>query len=59
MKMTDKISNLVDLPGLTVLGKITLPITEIVGTKPAKKYFKPFSGGSTIGERLRAEGIRL
>jgi hypothetical protein len=47
--MQNKISNTVTLKGLTVVGKINLP----------KKKFKPFSGGSTIGERLKAQGVRL
>lgn len=49
-------SNLVSLPGLTIVGKVALPTKKNAGKKPAKKYFKPFSGGSTIGERMKALG---
>jgi hypothetical protein len=55
----ETISNLVTLPGVTVLGKIDLSNKKNAGTKPAKKYFKPFNGGSTLGERMKAAGIRL
>jgi hypothetical protein len=37
------------LPGLKVVGKINLP----------KKSFKPFSGGYTLGEVVKAQKIRL
>lgn len=50
-------SNLVELKGLTVVGKIVLPTKT--ASKSARKFFKPFSGGSTIGERMKAQGIRL
>lgn len=45
------ISNLVTLPGVTIIGKITLP--------KKKKNFKPFSGGATIGERLKFQGAKI
>ncbi len=50
------------LRGLKIVGKVDLAQFEkkaITITKGGKKTFKPFSGGSTIGERLRAQGIRL
>lgn len=49
---------MVTLPGVTIVGKVALP-TKKAGKKPAKKYFKPFSGGSTLAERLKASGITL
>lgn len=49
----------VTLPGVIVVGKIALPAKKNAGTKPAKKYFKPFSGGSTFAERMKAAGISL
>lgn len=53
------ISNLVTLPGVTIVGKVALPTKKNTGQKPVKKYFKPFNGGSTLGERLKAAGISL
>lgn len=54
----ETIINKVTLPGVTVVGKIILP-TKKAGARPAKKYFKPFSGGATLAERMKAVGITL
>ncbi len=48
----------VTLPGVTVVGKVALP-TKKISAKSRKKYFKPFSGGATLAERLKAVGVTL
>jgi hypothetical protein len=47
------------LPGVTVIGKINLAKFNKTAPKKAVRSFKPFSGGYTIGEMLRAKKIKL
>jgi hypothetical protein len=44
--------------GLTVVGKINLS-TKKNATNVAKKHFKFFSGGATLGEIFKAQNISL
>jgi len=48
------------LPGPKIVGKIDLAQFKKKATqKVAKKIFKPFSGGITLGEILKEKGIKL
>ena len=48
----NKKNNSNTLKGLTVIGKIKLPVKK-------RREFKPFSGGATIGQYLAAKGVSL
>ncbi|MES2023472.1 MAG: hypothetical protein V4439_02200 [Patescibacteria group bacterium] len=58
--MTDQKILALRAAGINVIGKIVLPGDKKTATKKvAKKHFKPFFGGYTIGEVLKAQGISL